>query len=329
MEPILDLSRCREKPRGVAYRRWVIASTGLRQLFRGKFFVILLVFAWTLSLAMAAVSFVFSQTVVSGGWLEQGAAMLGVRAQAIASAIGAVVLLYPDVCVNGLFTAMFWLHSFFGLGLCLVALTVLVPRLIARDRAGNALIIYLARPLTSVDYLLGKLGIIAGLLVLLWTGPLIFGWLLSMIFAPNSDFFVHSFSPLMRALFFNGISLVVLATVSLGVSAITRSSRATIVLWVFIWIFAWALGSGRKAPTWLQHSSVMINLTEVHASVHRLDKAYLDAATKLPMIEKRQVDEWKRKAAKTAAKDLPGALKALGLFVVLSSVVFLRKLRPE
>jgi len=32
MEASLDLSRWRETPRGVGYRRWTIASTGLRQM---------------------------------------------------------------------------------------------------------------------------------------------------------------------------------------------------------------------------------------------------------------------------------------------------------
>ncbi|MGC4072047.1 MAG: hypothetical protein QM760_05935 [Nibricoccus sp.] len=329
METTLELSPCREKPRGVMYRRWVISSTGLRQLFRGKFFMILLIVAWTASLAMAALGFAFSQTVVSGGGLEQGATSLGVRAQAVAQAIGAMVLLYPDVCVNGLFTLMFWLHSFLGLGLCLIALTVLVPRLVARDRASNALIIYLSRPLTSVDYLLGKLGIIAGLLVLLWTGPLIFGWLLCMLFAPNSDFFVYSASPLGRALFFNLVSLVVLASVALGVSALNRSSRNTILLWIFLWVIVGALAKPPQSPEWLKRASFTYNLDETRKSVLRLDTAFADAASKLPLLDQSVVDKLKRGSREAAADSLPSTLKALGLFVVLSSVVFLRKLRPE
>jgi hypothetical protein len=326
---ILDLSRCREKPRGVAYRRWVIASTGLRQLFGTRFFRTLLVFAWSAGVMMAAVAFLFSQTVATGGWLEQGAEMLGVRAQAVASAVGALVLLYPDICVNGLFTLVLWLQSYLGLGLCLIALTVLVPRLVARDRASNALIIYLARPLTTVDYLLGKLGIIAGVLVLLWTGPLLFGWGLSMLFAPNSDFFVYSLSPMFRALLFSGISLVVLAAIALGVSALNRSSRNTILLWIFLWIIVGAMAAGRRAPEWLQRASFTHNLSEVRKSVLRLDEAFIAAGSKLPLMNEKLSRGLTRGGQQAASKDLPGTLQALGLFVVLSSVVFLRKLRSE
>ena len=329
METTLELSPCRARPRGVMYRRWVIASTGLRQLFRGKFFMILLVVAWTASLAMAALGFAFSQTVVSGGWLEQGAAALGVRAQAMAQALGALVLLYPDVCVSGLFTLIFWAQSYVGLGLCLVALTVLVPRLVARDRASNALIIYLSRPLTSVDYLLGKLGIIAGLLALLWTGPLLLGWLLCMLFAPNGDFFVYSMSPLGRALFFNFVSLIVLASVALGVSALNRSSRNTILMWIGLWIVMGALAAPPLSPVWLKRASFSHSLNEARKSVLRLDAAFADAAGKLPLMDPQMVDKLKAGSREASATDLPGTLQSLGLFVVLSSVAFLRRMRPE
>ncbi len=331
METTLELSPCREKPRGVMYRRWVIASTGLRQLFRGKFFMILLIVAWTASLGMAALGFAFSQTVVSGGWLEQGVDLQvhSVRIRAVAQAVGALVLLYPDVCVNGLFTLMFWAQSYLGLGLCLIALTVLVPRLVARDRASNALIIYLSRPLTSADYLLGKLGIIAGLLVLLWVGPLIFGWLLCMILAPNGDFFLYSLDPLGRALFFGGISLIVLASVALGVSALNRSSRNTIMMWIGLWIVMGALAGPPNSPVWLKRASFSHSLNEARKSVLRLDAAFADAAGKLPLINQGVVEDLNRRSGDAAAKDLPGTLQSLGLFVVLSSVVFLRKLRPE
>ncbi len=329
METTLDLSRCREKPRGVAYRRWVIASTGLRQLLGTRFFRVLLTTAWTAGLAMAACGLGFSQAVASGGWLEQGAEALGPRAQAVASAFGGLVLLYPDICVTGLFTLVFWLQSFLGLWLCLLALTVLVPRLVTRDRAGNALILYLSRPLTSVDYLLGKLGIVAGLLALLWTGPLLFGWALSMLFAPNGDFLVYSIGPLLRALAFNGASLVVLAAVALGVSALTRSARNTILLWIFLWIIAGILAAGRRSPEWLQHASFTHNLNDLRRHTLRLDTVLVSAAETLPLLDKDFARQLKRGGEKAAPSSLPGTLASLGGFVVLSSVVFLRKLRPE
>ena len=329
METNLDLSRWREAPKGVDYRRWTIVSTGLRQMLANRLFRSLLSIAWTAGVLIAAFGFAFTQSVASGGWLESAAANFGPRAEAVVSALGALVTLYPDICIGGLFTEVFWLHSFIGLTLSLVALTVMVPNLVARDRATNALTIYLARPLTSADYLLGKLGIIIGVLLLLWTGPLVLGWLLSMLLAPNREFIAYSFSPLLRALLFNAIALVVLATLSLGVSALNRSSRNTIILWIGLWLIVGSVAKVPDSPAWLRCASFSHDLSEVRQSVFRLDTALTDAGAKLPFLSQRFSDNLKQSGQKAQATDFGGALAGLGVLAVLSSAVFLRKLRPE
>lgn len=328
-ENSLDLSRWMEKPKGVGYRRWVIVSTGLRQLFHTTIFRILLFVAWTAGVAMAAIGFLFSQTVASGGWLETLGTHLGPRFEALSSALGGMIVLYPDICIRGLFTLIFWLQSYFGLGLSLIALTLVVPRLVTRDRASNALTIYLARPLTSVDYLLGKLGLIAGLLLLLWTGPLILGWVLSMLFAPNRDFVIYSVSPLLRALLFNGIGLVALAAISLGVSALSRTSRNTVIIWIGLWLIAGALAKNPVAPDWLRHASFSYDLSQVRETIFGLDQALTDAGTTLPLLDRQFVQTLSEAAAKAKTTDFGGALGGLCVLVVFSTGIFLRRLRPE
>lgn len=329
MDASLDLSRWREAPRGVNYRRWIIASAGLRQLTRLRFFKILLAVSWVAGALIALLGFAFAQSIADGGWLETLATSIGPRLQAVVSALGAFVLLYPDIVIGGFYTLVFWLHSFVGLWLSLVALTVVLPRLITRDRATNALTVYLARPLTSADYLLGKLGTIVGVLALVWTGPLVFGWLLSVVTAPSTDFVAYSFRPLLNALFFNGIALVALAAIALGVSAISRTSRNTLVVWIGLWIVLGFITVGPRTPLWLQRSSFTHNLTEVRAGILRPDAALLAAAEELPLTNRQFADSLARAGNRTQASDFVGALAALGGFVVLSSFVFLRRLRPE
>ena len=329
MEASLDLSRWKEVPRGVGYRRWTMVETGLRQLFRTRLFRILLMLAWAGGIALAGMGFLFSQSVASGGWLETSAGYLGPRAQALSSALAAFVLLYPDICITGWFTLIFWLHSFLGLGLSLVALTAMVPRLITRDRATNAFTVYLSRPLTSGDYLLGKLGMIVGVLVLLWTGPLLFGWVLSVAFAPNADFVVHSFAPLLRALLFHGIGLVSLAAIALGVSAVSRTSRNTVVLWIGLWLIMSAVAKPPGTPTWLRHASFTYNLNQVRQGTLRLDSALAVASESLPLLDQRFAANLGEAGRKVKTDDFNGALASLGVFVVMSSFVFLRRLKPE
>lgn len=329
METSLDLSRWRDTPRGVGYRRWTIVSQGLAQLLRTRFFRFLLMAAWSGALLIAATGFAFGQAFASGGWLETLAAKFGPRAEAIVSGIGALVLMYPDICVRGVFTEIFWVHSFAGLWLSLVALTAVVPQLIARDRASNALTVYLSRPLTSGDYLLGKLGIVAGVLALLWTGPLACGWLLSMLFAPNVDFVIHSVGPLLRALAFHGVALVALTTIALGVSALSRSSRSTVAIWLGLWLILGAIGGGAGAPEWLQRASFSRNLAEVRREILNLDDVLIEAGNTLPLFNARLSHALIRAGEKVRGHEYKAALAALAGMAALSSFVFLRRIRPE
>ena len=329
MDSSLDLSRWREVPRGVAYRRWSIVTNGLRQLIRTRFFKMLLSVAWSGGFMIALAGFAFSQSVASGGWLENLAVRIGPRAEAFFAVLTGLVALFPDVVVHGVFTAIFWAHSFVGLWLSLLALSAVVPQLITRDRASNALIVYLARPLTSADYLIGKLGIIVGVLGLLWTGPLLAGWLLSMLFATDRDFIVHSFSPLLRALLFNGLAMVVLAPLALGVSAVGRRSQIAVVVWMMLWIGFAGVAVQPRTPDWIKRTSFTRNLSEVRQEVFRLDAALGDAAGKLPLLDQRLVGNITAAGKKAEASDFDGALASLGLLVALSSWVFFRKLRPE
>jgi hypothetical protein len=329
MEASLDLSRWSEKPLGVAYRRWTIVSTGLRQLFRLRLFRILIFLAWSGGFALAALGFLFSQSIATGGWFETLAAQISPRAQALSSVTAALILMFPEICIGGWYSLIFWLHSFLGLGLSLIALTAMVPRLITRDRATNALTVYLSRPLTSADYLLGKLGMIVGVLVVMWTGPLLFGWILSVGLAPDREFIVHSFEPLLRALLFQAIGLVTLAAIALGVSAVSRTSRNTTILWIGLWLIVGAIAKPPGAPTWFKRASFTHNLGEVRQGVLRLDTALTNAAENLPLIDQRFARNLGSAGKKAATNDFNGALASLGVFVVLSSFVFLRKLRPE
>jgi len=329
METSLDLSRWSERPRGVGYRRWTMVTTGLRQLFRTKLFKFLLATAWSGGLLLAALGFLFSQSISSGGWLETLAHNFGPRAEAVVAAIAAFVLLYPEICIGGWYTLLFWLQSFMGLGLSLVALTAMIPRLITRDRSTHALTVYLSRPLTSGDYLLGKLGIIFGVLIALWTGPLLLGWVVSVAFAPDLDFVVHSFNPLLRGLLFHGVSAVALAAIALGVSAISRTPRNTTIIWIGLWLVIGAVAKPPGAPAWVRRASFTHSLGEARQGIIPLDTALKDAATILPIMNQPLVQNLSRASTKVAATDFPGALASLGVFTVLASFVFFRRLRPE
>lgn len=329
MEASLELSRWRETPKGVGHRRWTIVTTGLRQLLRVRLFLVMTIAAWVAGLVVAAFGFLFTQSVATDGWLQSFAENLGPRPEAIVTALGGLVTLYPDICIHGVFTLAFWIHSYLGLGLTLIALTMVVPQLIARDRASNALIIYLSRPLTSTDYLIGKLGIIVGVIVMLWTGPLLLGWLMSMMLAPDRDFMVYSLAPLGHALLFNAIALASLAAIALGVSALTRVGRIASIIWVSLWLVAGTMAKLPSSPSWLQHASFSYDLSQVRQQVFRLDEALTAASTQLPLMDQNLVRNLASSGKNAAPVDSAGALLGLAMLTIAGSAVFLRRLRSE
>jgi hypothetical protein len=329
MEASLDLSRWREAPKGVGYRRWTIVITGLRHLLRVRSFIVLTVAAWVAGLVVAAFGFLFTQSVATDGWLQSFAENLGSRAEAMVAALGGMVTLYPDICIHGVFTLAFWIHSYLGLALTLLALTLVVPQLIARDRASNALTIYLSRPLTSTDYLIGKLGIIVGVIVLLWTGPLVFGWLTSMMLAPDRDFIVYSMAAFGHALLFNAIALVALAAIALGISALTRVGRIASIVWVGFWLVTGTMAKLPSAPPWLQHASFSYDLSQVRQQVFRVDEALTIASAQLPLLDQDFTRKLAESGKKAASVDFTGALIGLAVLTAAGAAVFLRRLRSE
>lgn len=329
MDASLDLSRWRERPRGVGYRRRVIVSNGLRRLTRLRFFQVLLGLSWAVAIVLALIGLLFSQAVAAGGGLDEILGEFGPRGAALASAIRALVLLYPDVIVNTVFTLMFSAQSWFALLLSLLALTALIPSLVARDRAGNALVVYLARPLTSADYLLGKLGIIAGVLLLLWTGPLLFTWLLGVLFASDRDFVLYSAAPLLRALLYNGVALVALSAIALGVSALARSGRTTIVVWLGLWLVAGFIANVPHMPSWIRHASFSHDLAELRSKVLRVDEALTEAGEDLPLTSRAFADALTRAGERAAADEVTGSAVGLALLSGLSALVLFRRLKPE
>lgn len=329
MDESLDFTRWTEKPLGVGWRRWAITSTGLRQIFRGKFIRLLLFLAWMSGVITAAAGFVFGQSVVTDGWIEHFAQSLGPRPGAIASTFCGLILLFPDIFVEGTFTALLWGQSNFSLFLSLVALTIIVPGLITRDRASNALTIYLSRPLTSFDYLIGKFGIVVGLLLAVWTGPLLFGWLLSVMFAPDTIFITYSLLPLGRALLFNAIGVVVLGAVAFGVSAAAKTTVNTVLLWIGVWIGAGTMAKIPFLPGLVRGLSFTHDLDQISRSLFQGGDILAKAGSVLPLLSADISDGLQRAGEALASEDVLGASLGLLLLIGFSSAVFLRRLRPE
>jgi ABC-2 type transport system permease protein len=113
--------------------------------------------------------------------------------------------------------------------------------LIANDRRTNALQIYLSKPITRVDYLLGKLGILAVFLLGITWLPAVVLLALQVAFAGNFTFLGANLHLLPSITAFTLIEVSVAATTMLALSSLSTSARFAGILYTGLIFFSQAI----------------------------------------------------------------------------------------
>lgn len=150
---------------------------------------------------------------------------------------------YLAAARQGFSLFLIYFQSFFVLITC----SIVGSGLIARDMRSNALEIYLTKPLTRVDYVLGKLTVIAAFVFLVTFVPSFIIFMVATALLP--DFFAAAWPvlpPLLTACLFgscvNGI-------VILGLSSLAKSSRFAAAIWFALCFITWIVGAFLAAVT--------------------------------------------------------------------------------
>lgn len=221
---------------GVWQRRLSIARYGLRLCLSGKIIKIFLVLAFAQAIILGGVFFLFGQLVApESALLTWMSGFLPDEVMRIISALTSWVLLYPEICVDGIYRIMYYLMTFSSPFLSMIIVTLFVHRLIANDLASNAIVIYNSKALTRWDYLTGKFMIVSSILSVVWILPVLVSWLLSNLLSPDWSFFYHSFPSLLRGLTIGIISVVSLSCLAMLVSSFARKTGAAVAYWILGW----------------------------------------------------------------------------------------------
>ena len=124
-------------------------------------------------------------------------------------------------------------------GIFIFFVTILIGAgLIADDRRTNALQIYLSKPLTRLDYVVGKLLAIAAFLVFVTIVPGVLLLFLQMLFAGSTEF-VRANLYLLPATLVSGAAQVLVASLAiLALSALSTSRRFVAILYAGLIFFS-------------------------------------------------------------------------------------------
>lgn len=228
---------------GQAWR--VIAGAGLRGLITQRKFIGLMLFAWT-PFVVRAVQVYISSTF-------QQASFLAPKAETFREFLDQ----------QGAF--VFFVTIWAGAGL------------IANDRRANALQVYLSKPLTRLEYVVGKLAILFALLMAVTWAPATALLLVQVAFA-GSLTFVRQNVFLVPAITLLSLLQVLLAAMTmLALSSLSKSSRFVGIMYAGLIFFTSALfnairgTTGRSSFVWLSPSDSLAQLGDV---IFRVDPRY-------------------------------------------------------
>lgn len=212
--------------------RWlIITRQGLRGQLKGWIVRVLLLLAFMPALILVT-------TLAIWGLLEQGTeTVIGLLQQMLPPGIIADPHTYRQAVWTISYSIFFKIELFF-----IMLLVVIVGQnLISRDLRFNALPLYFSRPLTRLDYFLGKLGVIAALVAAVAVFPAIIAYLLGICFSLDLGVIRDTWRLLPASVLYGLIIVVSAGTLMLALSSLSRRSLYVGVAWIGLWIIGSAV----------------------------------------------------------------------------------------
>jgi ABC-2 type transport system permease protein len=154
--------------------------------------------------------------------------------------------------------------------LSMVLVLLVGPDLISQDLRFHALPLYLSRPLRRIDYLAGKLGVIAAFLGLVLIVPCVLAYALGLLFSLDLTIVRDTWRLLLASIAYGLVIIVSAGTLMLALSSLSRNSRHVALFWIVLWVV----------------SSVFSSVLEFSNQVQRRQERYrqevADAPTRRP-----------------------------------------------
>ncbi|HTA29335.1 MAG TPA: hypothetical protein VK731_02560 [Candidatus Cybelea sp.] len=315
---------------GIWDRRRVIAQNGLTACLRGKLLRYVVVVSWVSGLVMAALLFFLGQLLVPDSILVRGVSQISPGIRSFIGFMTSWLVDHPEVSVGTTQNVLFYFYAVYSLQTSIVALGMVLPSLITRDLASNAIVIYSSKAMTRGDYLLGKFCTAFGLMALTWLAPVCGAWFIGNLLAPDWSFFWHSRLALLHILMFGLVSLSVLSLLALGVSAVSSREKSTPALWYSWWVLAWAiLPIASHTMPWLRHVSFFYDLRQIGVAVFRLGRELRTAQDSIPFVGEMLSRGSQEMRDALNHPTLAGSFLALALMGLVAGLIIRKRVVPE
>jgi ABC-2 type transport system permease protein len=235
-------------PRGQAWS--VIARAGVRAMLARRAFVALLLLAWAPFFVQA-----IGMYIKYAGPSLPGASLFEIKAETFRT--------YLDNWFQ--FLVVYLITVYAGAGL------------IANDRRANALQIYLSKPLSRVEYVLGKFAVLGTFLLFVTWVPALALLVVQIAFSGDFSFVLNNAYLFPAITLFAFLQMTVLTASMLALSSMSKSSRYVAILYTTLIFFAQAVYGVLRIVTrstsvsWV---SPYANLSQLGGVIFRLRPQY-------------------------------------------------------
>jgi ABC-2 type transport system permease protein len=227
-------------------RAWlVIMMTGIRTMLNDKKFIVVLVASW-IQFVVRAIQFYIAANFSQ-------AAMIAPKGETFRDFFD-----WQDIPV-------------------FIVTVMLGSRLIAEDQRVNALQIYLSKPLTRAEYILGKLGILVSFLLFITWVPAMLLLAMQVVFAGNFEFLRANMYLFPAITLYAAIEVAMVSTVILALSSLSTNSRFVGIMYTGLIFFSKSLYgvlrfiTGSTQISWVAFGN---NLTQVGDAIFRVPLHY-------------------------------------------------------
>ncbi len=237
--------------------RWAaIASTGIRRTSKSKWLRRMMFLAVLPTLFLSAPFFVFEQAVrdprmarrLSG--ILNGLPQTGVIADVVAANIAHATPEQVEALRHKTWSyLLLTLFRYPQATLMVLVIGIAAPPLIAHDIRSRAFLIYFSKPITRLEYVLGKMGTVTFFLAMITTLPAMLLYAAGVMLSPSPAVMLSTWDLPLRILLASVVLILPTTSMALMFSSMTTESRYAGFAWFAVWIFGMVTFSSVMAFT--------------------------------------------------------------------------------
>ena len=127
--------------------------------------------------------------------------------------------------------------------LMILVVGIAAPPLISYDVRSRAFLIYFSRPISRLEYILGKFGTVAFFVAMISTLPAMILYFAGVLLSPSLGVVAETWDLPLRIIAASLVLILPTTSVALMFSSLTRESRYAGFAWFSVWILGWVMYS--------------------------------------------------------------------------------------